>query len=336
METAKIDRLKKIYKLKKEAKGIYEFEFGNSDKPYGELEAIVNALYESYQNGENVSIETFVPGKSTVPYKIYSCDIEGKTKEQFFEEQKRVYDNIDKATEIMRHNGSHGLPQEMLKTLKNGDNKLYIYRGHNGISIVFSSDDLTGRTDEDFLDYATIVMEGRTVKEAEQEEASRAAREEERAKRHEEIKSEMTIWIEEGSLLISPEKVDEWKSYIESYQGDSIAYAPIIGQALEIMKCLEENNSIEDTIQILNTQGHSGGTKSEVINIVTKFSKRGQEFSEHISRIEESEWNMQINDTISEVTEIEVDSATKGVKSIALGDDEKTKNPDITDDKEEK
>ena len=128
-------------------------------------------------------------------------------------------------------------------------------------------------------------MEGQSIEEKRQkEEEIQRKIESEKAKRIEEIKKEMPEWIEEGNSIIYKEKQEEWKKYVEGYNGESIIYAPIVKQALDIMKCLEETGSLIKAEEILKKQGHSGISQDEVIKIVFEFSKNGPDFYEDVMR----------------------------------------------------
>lgn len=284
MEQKEIDELKEKYKVKSEAKPIYLETPLDSQKA---LEIIVDALYECYQKGENVYVEKYV----NIPtgyfkYKIYSCDFEGTTKEQFLsnvQNRDRTMNKNSRNIEVV--NGSYQLPKKMLKDFEKGSDKIYVYNGYNGISAVFDHYDLDVRTDEDFLDFVTITTEGESIEEKRQrEEAAERKRQSDRLELIEKIKNQMPKWIEDGNAFIYLEKQEEWKEYVESYQGDSTLYARIIEQALEVMRCLEEKGSLIEAQQVIEEQGHSGWSHREINDIIFRFSKKGPDFYEDTMR----------------------------------------------------
>lgn len=283
MEQIEKDELKRKFKLKFEAKRI---DVETPMDPQQEIETIVNALYESYQRGENVYVEKYVNSPTRlVKYKMYSCDFKGTTKEQFLLKAQHRARTIASAKDIVVRNGSYQLPEKMFDDFDKGLDTIYVYNGHNGISTVFDRYDLDVRTDEDFLDYATISMEGESREEKRQrKEEIQRKMQLEKAARIEEIKKQVPKWIEEGNSIIYEERQEDWKKYVESFQGDDIYYASIIGQALEIMKCLEQTGSLIEAEQVFKEQGHSGVSSNEVIDIIFKFSKKGPDFYEDVMR----------------------------------------------------
>lgn len=287
MEKTEKDELKRKFKLKFEAKEIYV-----KGPIYSEelLEAMVNELYESYIRGENVCVTRYTrtpncKNSSDVKYKIYSCDLEGTTKEEFLSYLQHQDRTIGMAEDIVVRNGSHQLPEEMFEDFDKGLDTIYVFNGHNGISAVFDRYDLDVRSDEDFLDYASILMKGESrEEEREREEEIQRKMQLEKEGRIEEIKKQMPKWIEEGNSIIYEEKQAEWKNYIEAFKGDNIVYASIVEQALEIMKCLEKTGSLIEAEQVLKEQGGSGVSSNEVIDIIFKFSKKGPDFYEYVMR----------------------------------------------------
>ena len=283
MEKSEIEELKKKFELKKQAEKLTIEIPINSEKA---LETIINDLYEQYKKGENVYVERYVniPTGYTI-YKIYSCDFEGRTPEQLLNKVINNDNKIETAEKVVIKNGSYKLPETMLKTFDEGSDTIFVFNGNNGISAIFDHYDLDVRTDEDFLDYATLLMTGKTREEIRQKEEKIAEDMRiEKEQRIEEIKEQIPHWIEQGNSMIYAEKQEDWKNYIASFQGDNMMYAVIVEQALEVMKSLNENGSLIEAEQILNKQGHSGTSLDEVMNIVFEFSKKGPDFYEDATR----------------------------------------------------
>ena len=278
------EELKKKFELKLNAKRI---SVETSRDVQETLENIVNKLHEEYKNGKNVYVEKYVPTKLLpyVPYKIYSCDFEGTTKKEFLREIQKIERKLENAKNIVVRNGSYGLSEKMFEDFDKGSDTVYVFDGYNNISAIFDRYDLDVRTDEDFLDYANICMMGMTIKEERQEEEKIKTKTKlKEAKRIEKIKKDIPKWIKEGNSIIYEEKQEEWKKYIEQFQDEDIIYADIVGQALEIMQCLDKTGSIDKAEKILKDQGHSGMSFAEVNEIVFKFSKKGPEFYEDVIR----------------------------------------------------
>lgn len=134
------------------------------------------------------------------------------------------------------------------------------------------------------MDSAYLEVTGRTK--AEFDEERRKWREEcdKREKREtEEAERKKPIWLARGMKLIYPERIKDWKSYMDrSVKGD---YHGIeIDATLEIMQKLEEGASMEEIEKLLKSQNHSGRSFSMVKQLVLYFSKRGPKFYENVSK----------------------------------------------------
>ena len=86
------------------------------------MEDVINALYESYQKGNNVYYEMYEGSNNgLVKYKLYSCDFEGITKEQFLFAAQQIKKTIENAKEVLIINGS-------LQFYKNNMDNEYNYK----------------------------------------------------------------------------------------------------------------------------------------------------------------------------------------------------------------
>lgn len=82
--------------------------------------------------------------------------------------------------------------------------------------------------------------------------------------------------IEEGKKYIYEEKYDLWKDYCEA-DCKGMYHLYNAECALEIMKFIDKNGSIEEAIELMNNQGHSGYSMSLTMNIIVNFCKKGPE-----------------------------------------------------------
>lgn len=85
------------------------------------------------------------------------------------------------------------------------------------------------------------------------------------------------IWIEKGKKIIFEEKYQEWEDCVVKC-ANSIYNGKELDAALEIMEALENEKSLEQAIDILKQQNHSGASESLVKNIIFEFSPKGPEF----------------------------------------------------------
>ncbi len=84
-------------------------------------------------------------------------------------------------------------------------------------------------------------------------------------------------WIVQGQTMMYPEKFAKWESVVIEH-ATGVTSGSMIRDALEIMTALEEGASISQAKQILDKQGHSGGTEAITRNIVLNFANRGPDF----------------------------------------------------------
>lgn len=84
-------------------------------------------------------------------------------------------------------------------------------------------------------------------------------------------------WIVQGQTMMYPEKFAKWESVVIEHATGPTS-GSMIRDALEIMTALEEGVSISQAKQILDRQGHSGGTEAVTRNIILNFANRGPDF----------------------------------------------------------
>lgn len=89
-------------------------------------------------------------------------------------------------------------------------------------------------------------------------------------------------WIKIGKMLISPERYEEWEKCVNDH-ATGIYHGLEIDSALEIMQALENGATIEEAINMFNSQGHSGVSAELVRNIISSFSRKGQAFLEALA-----------------------------------------------------
>ncbi len=134
------------------------------------------------------------------------------------------------------------------------------------------------------VDGVYLEVIGMTKKDFEEEQEKRRKEYVENEKRQkEEAMSKVPGWIERGSTMIFPEKLQDWQEYVENsaedlYHGNELEYA------LEIMEELDSGASIEKVLNIFEDKNYSGISKSKIIRTVLHFSKRGPEFYENTAK----------------------------------------------------
>ena len=94
-------------------------------------------------------------------------------------------------------------------------------------------------------------------------------------------------WIEIEQTFIHPEKYKDWEECV-NVCAINLYHGLELDAALEIMQALENGIAIEDALEILDNQRHSGMSELLVRKIVLLFSRRGSEF-----------WAASVHDEIS-------------------------------------
>lgn len=151
---------------------------------------------------------------------------------------------------------------------------------NRGESVVVNYDGYDLYSCDVTIDNAYLEITGKTKEEFDKNVAEEKAlyekfKEEEKL-RH---KNAVEEWIKRGERLIYPEKLTEWKEYVEDNVNAGRAYF-VLKDAIEVMESIERNVSLEESEKILHNRGHSGFTYGEVVNVVFNFSKKGPEFYE--------------------------------------------------------
>lgn len=84
-------------------------------------------------------------------------------------------------------------------------------------------------------------------------------------------------WIEKGQEIIIPEKHEEWKKYIETFiSTEWDRDSSVISDAIEVIKMLENGESIETAQKVLETYSYSD--TDLMLSMILKFSNKGPEF----------------------------------------------------------
>lgn len=103
------------------------------------------------------------------------------------------------------------------------------------------------------------------------------------AKLEKKAQQELPTWIEEEKKYIHSEKISNWKNIcIGCANGDY--YGLEIESALEIMKMLEDGQSLKKIKEKVLEDGHSGATYSRTMNIVLLYANRGPALFKFMNR----------------------------------------------------
>lgn len=102
-----------------------------------------------------------------------------------------------------------------------------------------------------------------------------------KAERSAELENKKSDWLNAGSKLIYPERLNEWKKCVDIsidglYEGSELA------NAITVMEMLNAGTSFENVKSYLNGLNTSGGSASMIQNIILNFSKKGPDFFEYM------------------------------------------------------
>lgn len=135
------------------------------------------------------------------------------------------------------------------------------------------------------MDSAYLAVLGKTKAEFEEgqekfREEGRRRGQENRARAIEKIPE----WIAQAEKLGIPENLrDEWKDLVEARARD-LYNGFDLENAIAVMEKLNEGGTDEEVEAVLDSAGHSGMSFGSVRNIVSTFSKKGEEFFDRIDR----------------------------------------------------
>lgn len=131
------------------------------------------------------------------------------------------------------------------------------------------------------LDEAYILCIGKTYEQfnKEQEESrQRLIQEEEDHKRK--IPELSKYWIKEGHKVLSKDKWEMWDKCVPIRLGD-LYRGMELGQCLDIIRIVKEK-SIQDGIDVMKNQGHSGMSWGLMKSMIREFCDCGNEFLEQL------------------------------------------------------
>jgi hypothetical protein len=83
-------------------------------------------------------------------------------------------------------------------------------------------------------------------------------------------------WIEKGHRILSEDKWELWDKCVPIRLGD-LYRGMELGQCLDIIKTIKER-TLEEAVEVMNNQGHSGMSWGLMKLMVKTFSDKGEEF----------------------------------------------------------
>ena len=166
-------------------------------------------------------------------------------------------------------------------TIENAVNKLLnfkergtlVYGEFNGA--ILYSDTVT-------MDSAYKEITGKTKSEFDDKMKQHQEKRERQQKEHKEKIPELSkVWMDKGREILTEDKWDYWDKIVpvrlnDLYQGMEL------GACLHIVNILNNNGTLEEAKEEIESQGHSGMSFGLVCSMVKKVSERGNEFVEYV------------------------------------------------------
>jgi ribosomal protein S25 len=151
-----------------------------------------------------------------------------------------------------------------------------VYCNFNGVMLY------SDKVDLDTLDDAYKQITGKTK--IEYEKAQQEWRND-YDKKEKEFKQNIPIltkeWIEKGKKILTKDKWDYWAEIVPIRLND-LYYGMELGCCLDIVKILNNNETLKKAKNEINSQGHSGMSYSLVCQMIKEFCKRGEEFVQYV------------------------------------------------------
>ena len=179
--------------------------------------------------------------------------------------------NRQNAQEVEIWDDLKGVAEKLLDFKSKGKSVFVNFNGHK-----LYSDEINSIND------AFVEVMGMTQAEFEtQREEMRKQYRKERLEAEKKAEMKIPEWIEKGKKFIYPERLDDWKYYVE-HSARGFHNGTDIDNTLEIITMLSEDKSFEDIQKSLDKQGHSGSSFNMVTKNVLHFSKQGPDFYEQV------------------------------------------------------
>lgn len=137
-------------------------------------------------------------------------------------------------------------------------------------------------SDVDDLDSAFVKVTGKTKSEFDELERIRREEYENEERKHKESIPQLTIeWIEKGKSILDEKYHYLWIKCVpirlkDLYKGMELE------MCLDIVKRLNEGCSLDESKEIVESQGHSGMSFGLICSMVKSFCDRGTEFVEYV------------------------------------------------------
>jgi len=160
-------------------------------------------------------------------------------------------------------------------------NELMKYK-EKGILACGEFNGVTLYSDTVTMDSAYLSIVGKTKSQFEKEQQEwRENYEREEKKFKESIPALTKEWISKSREILTEDKWEYWDEIVP-IRLDDLYHGMELGCCLDIVKILNNNGTLEEAKNIINSQDHSGMSYGLVCSMVREFSDRGNEFMDYV------------------------------------------------------
>jgi hypothetical protein len=166
-------------------------------------------------------------------------------------------------------------------TIEHAVNGLLSYR-EKGKLAVAKFNGVTLYSDTVTLDSAYREITGKTKAEFDKEQQEWKDNYDKKKKEHKDKIPELSkVWMEKGREILTEDKWDYWDKIVP-IRLDDLYQGMELGASLEIISVLNNNGTLDEAKEKIESQGHSGMSFGLVCSMVKEFSERGNEFVEYV------------------------------------------------------
>lgn len=132
------------------------------------------------------------------------------------------------------------------------------------------------------MDDAYKAITGKTKGEFDKEQQEWRENYERREQEHKnEIPELSKVWMKKGRKILTEDKWEFWDKIVPIRLGD-LYHGMELGHCLDIVNILNNNGTLDEAKEKIESQGHSGMSFGLVCLMVREFSERGKEFVEYV------------------------------------------------------
>ncbi len=166
-------------------------------------------------------------------------------------------------------------------TIEDVVKQLLNYRAR-GVLVCGDFNGTTLYSDTVSMDEAYLSIIGKTKAEMDKQHKEwRENYDKEERKFKERIPSLSKGWMDKGRKVLSEDKWEYWDKIVPIRLGD-LYHGMELGCCLDIVKILNDNGTLDEAKEKIESQDHSGMSYGLVCSMVMEFCDRGQEFVEYV------------------------------------------------------